>query len=84
MEKICGVRLLIPTIEAFDACPNVFRLTLPAAMAWGLLKQDKPLDDIRKVFSILTKKPEADVCVMVENLLSSFVDAGVLIMEDEV
>ena len=83
MEKICGVRLLIPTVTAFEAFPRTIRLSLPAAMSWELLKREKPVEDIHKVFSILTKKSDTEVQQIVDSLLSSLVESGALIAEEE-
>ena len=83
MEKICGVRLLIPTLKAYEACPRVIRLTLPAAMAWELLRLNKPIEDVYKILAILLKKPNDEVERIASKLFSSLVDAGALIVQEE-
>ncbi len=83
MVKICGTRLLVPSHDAYESCPHAISLTLPAAMGWAILKSGKPVSDVEKVFSILTKKPPEEVAEIVEKVLSELVKAGALRREED-
>lgn len=83
MVKICGTRLLVPTHEAYSVCPNVVRLSLPAAMGWAVLQAGNPVSAVEHIFSILTKKPEDEVREIVGKVLSGLVEAGALTVREE-
>ena len=83
-ENICGARLLIPTHRAFEACPDAVRLSFPGSLVWLMLQKDRPLADVVKAFSILTKKSEAEAAESVQALVDELVKKGALIAtEDE-
>ena len=81
--EICGVRLLVPTRQASEACPGVLRLNMIADFAWTILcKTDDPgeaVEKIRKVVALLSKAPDDVVIKRVERLLSELCERGFLI-----
>ncbi len=81
--EICGVHLLVPTREAAELCPNILRLKLTHAIVWDIISREGPVEDICRVFSILTKKPDKEVRTRVQKLLDDFCEKGFLIRTDE-
>ncbi len=83
LEKVCGAWLLIPTREASVFCPHVHRLAIPSALLWGMLKEGKSEEDMKKALSILTHKTGEELDDMMKPLLQSFIDKNLVIPEGE-
>ena len=84
LTKICGSLLLIPTRAASEACPHILRLSFISAICWEMIGNGKPIDDIYRVYAILSKKPPEDVHSVVDGILGDLSARGYLItVEDE-
>jgi hypothetical protein len=81
--EICGVRLLVPTRQASEACPGVLRLSMMTDFAWTLLcnteDPGEAVEKIRKVVALLSKAPDDVVIERVDRLLSGLCEKGFLI-----
>ncbi len=82
--SICGVRMLIPTRAASEACPHMLRLNLITAMIWNGIEKGAREDEIKNAIGVLTKKPAEDVDALWEGIVNGLVDRGFLLrVEDE-
>ena len=82
LTKICGQWLLIPTRAASEHCPNVTRLTFPAALIWGMIEKRKSREDIQRAMSILTHD-ETKARDVVRSIIDSLLERSLLLTEDE-
>ena len=82
LTKIAGEWLLIPTRKASESCPHMMRLALPCAMMWGCLKKGGSLEDVYRIFSVLTKKEDKEVHQLVGELMSEMIEKGYIIVND--
>ena len=83
LEKICGTWLLIPTREASVHCPHIHKLTLPSVLLWGMLENGKSMEDMKKALTILTHKENDEIQSMIDSMLQSFIDKGLVFGEEE-
>ena len=81
--QICGSYLLIPTRAAASSCKEIIQLKLLQTMGWELLSAGRPVDEVYKMFSIFTKKPEEENRRMVDTFLENLYEKGFLIKEED-
>lgn len=79
LTRICGQWILIPTREASEKCPHIIKLILPSAIIWGMIEKRKSEDEMVRALSILTHKDEEAARELVETIMDSLFEKGLLI-----
>ena len=80
--EICGVSLLVPKREAFEACQSVLRLNMMTSFTWSILEKNDPKEGpekVRKMISLLAKTSEEEAEPRAEKVLQSLCERGFLI-----
>ena len=80
--KVCDTYLLIPNREASEHCVGVQRVGLIAAAAVENIEKRQPVENIYKIYSILSKKPDDEVHEKIDGMLEDLCEKGYLIRVD--
>lgn len=76
--SICGVYLLIPTRAIYAFCNQVQMLPPQWVIAWKMLQNHEPVENIVKTYEIMTKKPTDYVTEKVCFVLAALCEKGYL------
>ena len=81
--KICGVYVLIPSREAFDACSSIQQLPMLWAATWDGLVNGRTLEETVNFHRILTKKTDEEILRNLETFYDGLAQKGFLIVKEE-
>ncbi len=82
-EKICGSYLLIPDRKASEYCRHVRQLGLLGSVTWNFVNENRPFDDLYKVYRILTKETDDQIKNRIDHFLEQLAQEGFLIKMEE-
>lgn len=81
MESLCGVSLLIATLEAREYCPYVMELNEASAYIWNMLFEGKTQDEMTELaakdFQITTDEARETI----QEFLAELIKQNYLIIE---
>ena len=58
--RLCGMRVLVPSRAASDACTTALPLNVSGYMIWNAIEQDQPLEKLLELYGVFSRlDPEA-------------------------
>ena len=80
---VCGTHFLAPTHKAFEACPNITRITFLDVIFWKKLSEGAKVEDLCEFYATLSFKQPEEVRPKVESRLERLSEQGFLIPFDD-
>lgn len=83
MESLCGVSLIIATLEARDHCPYVMQLNEASAYIWKLLFAGKSMEEMAALAAKDFGITEAEAAEIIKSFMDELRKQNYLIEEKE-
>ncbi len=83
MESLCGISLIIATLEARDHCPYVMQLNEASAYIWRLLFDRRSMEEMAALASKDFGITEAEAVEIIKSFLEELTEQNYLIVEKE-